>query len=141
MAQLRIHNNCTGVRIPRTRLSRLADLVLHGQGVAKSVDLILVADDAMRRLNRRYRKKDKTTDVLSFSLEDDADPLLGEIYISLPEARRNATQYQRRLNEELLQLLAHGLLHLCGVHHADAKARVYMKGLEDRYLTRLKKST
>jgi len=139
MSGVRIHNIVTGIRVPRARLTRLAEIVLHAQGVAKSVNLILVTDNTMRQLNRRFRRQDKTTDVLSFAMEEDSDPLLGEIYISIPTAKRNAAGDGRRLDEELLRLFCHGLLHLTGTHHPNAKARAEMKRLEDRYLLHLEK--
>jgi probable rRNA maturation factor len=140
MSGIRIHNTVAGIRVPRARLTRLAEIVLHAQGVAKSVNLILVADSTMRQLNRRFRRQDKTTDVLSFAMEEDIDSLLGEIYISIPTARRNAAGEGWRLDEELLQLFCHGLLHLTGTHHPNAKARAEMKRLEDQYLLHLEKS-
>lgn len=140
MSGVRIHNTVTGLRVPRAKLTRLAEIVLCARGEAKSVNLILVADSTMRHLNQRFRRQDKTTDVLSFAMEEEIDPLLGEIYISVPTARRNAIGNGRRLDEELLQLFCHGLLHLTGTHHPNAKARAKMKRLEDQYLTRLEKS-
>lgn len=140
MSGLRIHNTVAGIRAPRARLTRLAEIIRRAQGITKSVNLILVADSTMRQLNRRFRRQDKTTDVLSFAMEDDAGPLLGEIYISIPTARRNAAGDGRRLDEELLHLFCHGLLHLSGTHHPNAKARAEMKRLEEQYLSHLEKS-
>jgi probable rRNA maturation factor len=120
---------------------RLAEIVLHAQGLTKSVNLILVSDSTIRQLNRRFRRKDKPTDVLSFAMEDAGNPLLGEIYISIPTAKRNAAGEGRKLNEELLQLFCHGLLHLIGIHHPNANARTEMKQLEVRYLSRLEKES
>ncbi len=140
MSGVRIHNTVAGIRVPRAKLTRLAEIVLHAQSVTKSVNLILVADSTMRQLNRRFRRQDRTTDVLSFAMEEGIDPLLGEIYISIPTARRNAAGDGRRLDEELLQLFCHGLLHLTGTHHPNAKARAEMKRLEDQYLLHLEKS-
>ena len=139
MSGVRIDNTVAGIRVPRARLMRLAEIVLRAQGAAKSVNLILVADCTMRQLNRRFRRRDRTTDVLSFAMEEDSDPLLGEIYISIPTAKRNAAGDGRRLDEELLRLFCHGLLHLTGTHHPNAKARAEMKRLEDRYLLHLEK--
>ena len=139
MSGVRIDNTVAGIRVPRARLTRLAEIVLRAQGAAKSVNLILVADCTMRQLNRRFRRRDRTTDVLSFAMEEDSDPLLGEIYISIPTAKRNAAGDGRRLDEELLRLFCHGLLHLTGTHHPNAKARAEMKRLEDRYLLHLEK--
>jgi len=139
MSGVRIDNTVAGIRVPRARLMRLAEIVLRAQGAAKSVNLILVADCTMRQLNRRFRRRDRTTDVLSFAMEEDSDPLLGEIYISIPTAKRNAAGDGRRLDEELLRLFCHGLLHLTGTHHPNAKTRAEMKRLEDRYLLHLEK--
>jgi rRNA maturation RNase YbeY len=140
MSGVRIQNTVTGIRVPRRRLTRLAEIVLRAHGSAKWVNLILVADSTMRQLNKRFRRQDKTTDVLSFAMEDDLNPLLGEIYISIPTARRNAAGDGCGLDEELLRLFCHGLLHLTGTHHPNAKARAEMKRLEDQYLLRLEKS-
>lgn len=138
MPRVRIHNTVSGTRLPRTKLNRLADIVLRSRRVTKTVNLVLVSDSSIRELNRRFRSQDKATDVLSFALDEDTDPLLGEIYISIPTAKRNALTDGRKLHEELLHLFCHGLLHLTGMHHPNPKARAEMKRLEDRYLARLK---
>lgn len=141
MSRVRIHNTVAGTRIPRARLTRLAETVLRSRRVTKSVNLILVADGTIKNLNRRFRGQDKATDVLSFSMEEDTDPLLGEIYISIPTAKRNAADDGRKFADELLHLFCHGLLHLMGTHHPDPEARAHMKKLEDRYLAKIEKGT
>ena len=87
------------------------------------LSLVMVGDDEMRRLNRRYRGQRKTTDVLSFAqLEGDAiesadDSHLGDVVVSVPVARRQARQGGWTLEEELLRLVIHGLLHVLGYDH------------------------
>lgn len=76
----------------------------------------------MRTLNRRYRGKDKTTDVLSFSLREGAfshiqPHILGDIVIAVPTAARQATEAGHTLGREIDILLVHGLLHLLGYNH------------------------
>lgn len=85
---------------------------------------ILLTDDAeIKRLNRRFRKKDKSTDVLSFSqLEGVINPnntLLGDIVISLETTKRQAGAFKVSSERELLRLLIHGILHLAGYDHED----------------------
>ncbi len=75
----------------------------------------------MRRLNRRYRRKDRTTDVLSFpsageDLPDGSRPL-GEIVISVPQAARQAAKEGHSLSREMRVLVIHGYLHLLGYDH------------------------
>ncbi len=140
MTQVRLFNSVAGYRVPRSRMTKLAEIILRSQKESRTVNLVLVEDTTMRQLNHKFRRKDRTTDVLSFAMEEDADPLLGEIYISVNEAARNATRFGRTVNQEILQLVSHGLLHLCGIHHANARARSYMNRLEDQYLSKLEKS-
>jgi len=76
----------------------------------------------MRSLNRRYRGKDKTTDVLSFALQEGMFPdiqpkVLGDIVISVPSASRQAAGAGHPLSREIERLLIHGLLHLLGYDH------------------------
>jgi probable rRNA maturation factor len=132
-----IHNTVAQTRVPRKELIKLAEIVLRGENCRKNVNLIFVDDQRMYELNREYRDKDKTTDVLSFAMEDDDDPLLGEIYISIPEARRNAREYGITPTQEIYKLFCHGLLHLLGIHHPTPGKRALMAAKEDKYLARL----
>ncbi|MEQ1796147.1 MAG: rRNA maturation RNase YbeY [Nitrospira sp.] len=119
----------TRVKVRQAPLSRLAERVLVLMGEAQSeLSLDLVGDGRMRRLNREYRKKDRTTDVLAFAMRESASPaaaLLGDVVISVPTAQRQAKEGGRSLSEELAWLLVHGVLHLCGYDHerSDAEAR------------------
>ncbi len=85
------------------------------------VSLRLVGDAAIRALNRDYRNKDRTTDVLAFAQREGPAgaihaALLGDIVISVDTARRQA---KRGLYRELLHLASHGLCHLLGYDHRD----------------------
>lgn len=87
------------------------------------VSLSLVPDAEMRELNRRFRRKDRPTDVLSFPLEEGRRHL-GDVVISLDTARRQAKEGGWPLSVELRRLLAHGLLHCAGHdHEAPGDAR------------------
>ena len=87
------------------------------------VSLAFVGDEEMRALNRRFRKKNKTTDVLTFPADDSyAEPgntkrPLGDIVISLDQARRQATSEGHALATEVRYLLLHGILHAHGYDH------------------------
>lgn len=86
------------------------------------VTLVLVDDEEMRELNRTWRHKDATTDVLSFAAwEGEAIPgaeeVLGDVIISVDTARRQGRALGHGLVRELAVLFAHGLLHLLGLDH------------------------
>lgn len=135
--RVHIYKTVARTRMPRKRLTRLGDLVLRGEKRRGAVSLIFVSDSQMRRMNQKYRRRHRTTDVLSFAMEDDDDPLLGEVYISVPQARRNARSYGITLSAEVLHLFCHGLLHLCGVHHDTKAERMVMEAKERQYLLAL----
>ncbi len=137
MPLITIHNSVPNTRVARKSLTQLAQIVLKGERCRKNVNLIFVDDSRMYELNREFRGKEKTTDVLSFAMEDDDDPLLGEIYISIPEARRNAREYGITLTREIHKLFCHGLLHLQGIHHPTPQKRAIMAAKEDKYLALL----
>lgn len=90
---------------------------------AGGVTVAFVSDRAMRQLNRLWRHRRGTTDVLSFPAEqDDFEKLegstLGDVVISVEQAARQAEDNGLTLDLEIAQLVLHGLLHLCGYDHA-----------------------
>jgi probable rRNA maturation factor len=98
----------------------LEDLGVEGQC---ALAVCLVDDDAIRALNRTHRGLDSVTDVLSFPV-DGLDPLpsgmereLGDVVISLAQARRQAGDEGVSEHEELTHLVVHGVLHLAGFDH------------------------
>jgi probable rRNA maturation factor len=103
---------------------------------------ILICDDSfIRGLNRQYRDKDETTDVLSFEQGDsyrDAGGaerfLAGDIVISLDALARNADEFGISRDEELRRLIAHGVLHLSGMDHEDNEGSQPMLLLQEEML-------
>jgi probable rRNA maturation factor len=94
--------------------------VTSGEG--SSVTIAFVSDRAMRKLNRRWRTKQGTTDVLSFPAGGDKfahceEQMLGDIVISAEQAALQAKQNRLTFDQEVAQLILHGLLHLCGYDH------------------------
>lgn len=116
--------------IGRRQLTRTTTALLEKCQVARhTVSLRLVGDDEIRSLNRNYRQKDSTTNVLSFPFADGADPSLnfirikelGDIVISLDTARREAAEYNQSFLNRVHWLIIHGLLHLLGYDHERSK--------------------
>jgi probable rRNA maturation factor len=137
MRKITIYNTLPGVRLPRKKLLELGAIVLKGERRRQDVNLIFVSDRTMKSINKEFRAKNKTTDVLSFQLGGNSERLLGEIYISPAEAARNAAEYGISISRELLKLFCHGLLHLCGIHHPNPRARSTMAAKEEAYLLKL----
>ncbi|HAR45365.1 MAG TPA: rRNA maturation RNase YbeY [Nitrospiraceae bacterium] len=102
-----------------------------------------VGDSFMRTLNRTYRRIDRPTDVLSFSMQEGAFPriqpdVLGDIVIAVPVAARQASAAGHDLHCEIDLLLIHGLLHLLGYDHERGRREdISMKRKERALLARL----
>jgi probable rRNA maturation factor len=84
---------------------------------------VRISDDAeIKKLNKEYLGRDFATDVLSFNVDeklDDGTFYLGDIIVNKEQAERQALEYDNSLEEEISELVAHGVLHLLGVHHHD----------------------
>ena len=110
-------------RIDPARFEKLlGKLIRHYDLKRPELSLAFVGDAEIRRLNLKFRKKDKATDVLSFPLREraaDGKFYLGDIVISLPTAARQAAEIGHPLERELEYLAIHGFLHLLGYEHDD----------------------
>jgi rRNA maturation RNase YbeY len=105
---------------------------------AAGATVAFVSDRAMRELNRLWRHKQGTTDVLSFPAEQDdfeklEGPRLGDVVISVEQAARQARENGLSFDQEIAQLILHGLIHLCGYDHATDQGEM------DRLELRLRK--
>ncbi|SES66828.1 rRNA maturation RNase YbeY [Anaerobranca gottschalkii] len=98
------------------------------------VNIIFVDDPFIQNLNSRFRGKDCPTDVLSFPF--DTPEFLGEVYISLETAKRQAEEYNHTLTREIAFLTVHGLLHLLGYDHNDQPNEL-MREKEEKILSSL----
>lgn len=104
-------------------LNDLLEYALDKLNITNSTFTIILTDDEeIRYLNKTYRNINRTTDVISFALNDNGElpgPLnvLGDIYISIPKMKEQAIQYEHSEKRELSFLSIHGLLHLLGYDH------------------------
>jgi probable rRNA maturation factor len=120
--------------VDATRLRRVLKGAAAVLRVSGEVTLVLAGDGTLRRLNREYRRRDRPTDVLSFTGSGGREGL-GDIVISLKTAERNARGEGRRLSQELDILALHGFLHLLGYDHETDDGA--MDRLEGRLRRRL----
>lgn len=102
------------------------------------VEISVVSDKIIKELNKKYRGKEKVTDVLSFSMREGgiiAGPFFGEIYLCYPQIVRQAKVYGVTSNEEFRRMLVHGLLHLCGYDHIKKNDSKKMFSLQEQIIT------
>lgn len=89
------------------------------------ISVSIVGDEEIKKLNSKYRKKDETTDVLSFDIheqQEDGTYYLGDVIVNKQQALRQCKEYGNSVEEEISDLVGHGVLHLLGVDHKDNEA-------------------
>jgi probable rRNA maturation factor len=111
------------------KIKSYANKICSFLNLKKIIITIVICDNKyIRKINRIYRKKDKSTDVIAFAYRENPVPnikcgleMLGDIYISLDKAAENAKAYGASFTEEIRRLIAHGILHLIGYDHERSK--------------------
>ena len=121
-------NNFTKSRVDKKYFQKIGEIVLKKLKQPKNVgiSLVFVGDKRIKRLNKKYRGKNKTTDVLSFAYQE--KEFLGDIIISIPQAKKQAKTRSYPLKRELLELFVHGILHLVG--YEDETEKGYREMIE-----------
>jgi len=101
------------------------------------ITLRFVDQNEARRLNRRYRRRDRPTNVLTFVYDDERDVLRGDIVLCAPVLRREAREQGKALAAHCAHLIVHGTLHLQGYDHEDDAGAARMEAQETAILARL----
>ncbi len=129
-----------GKGVPSRKLKPVALRILQLTGQEQSdLTIGLIGNAEMRRLNAKFRNKDYPTDVLSFPAKQNlpgATHLLGDVIISLDKARQQARERSRSLQEELVTLLVHGVVHLLGYDHERSEKDARIMGRLEKKIYR-----
>ncbi len=135
-----IINQQRKIKIETQSFQTFAETAIEQIANGKTCTIAFISDKKMRELNRDFRGKNSTTDVLSFPYEADEfdadDSFLGDIVISLEQAERQAIENNLTLENEVKQLILHGLLHLLGNDHETDNGE--MNSLELRWREKLR---
>lgn len=130
-------NNTGGFSIHKKQIDKLFKLIRNEfkQLIGCQVSIAFIDNADMKKLNNRYRRMNKSTDVLSFPefknfKEITKESYLGEIIISYPYIKKQAKENGKLINWEIAYMLTHGLLHLIGYDHLNNKDEQRMKAVE-----------
>ncbi len=134
-------NNLTKEKISESSLKKIGESVLKGENVEKeNLAIAFVDGEKMHELNKKYRKQNKPTDVLSFGNIQDTkyqipNSSINEVVICLEIVKKNAKNLDLDYNKELAKVLIHGILHILGYDHEGSEKKAEeMKKREDYYL-------
>lgn len=130
-------NNFTNFAINNNTFSTVAKKVLSGENRKKqTISLAFIGKGEIKKLNKKFRRKNQPTDVLSFELKESFDgagkDFLGEVVICPEIVKKNA---KGAFEREMIRVFIHGILHLCGYDHerSEKEARI-MQDKEIKYL-------
>ena len=117
------------------------DAALKHENVSNAIfSVVFTNDEEIHEMNREYRGVDRITDVISFAFEDNEDlvyndiRMLGDIFICIPQMKRQAIEYGHSEKRELAFLAVHGILHLLGYDHMNEKDEKVMFALQELIL-------
>ena len=132
-------NNLTKFIVDKKSFSQVAKKVLMGENKGtENISLAFVGKEEIKKLNKKFRNKNKPTDVLSFNLND--ENCLGEIVICPEIVRENAKKYGVTIKYETMKMFVHGILHLLGYDHEKSKEEAeIMEKKQEKYLTAYQK--
>jgi probable rRNA maturation factor len=104
-----------------------------------TINYIFCSDKYLLSINQQFLNHDYYTDIITFGLHDKGSPVVAEVYISTDRVKENAATHGVTYNNEMLRLLFHGALHLCGYKDKSKADILTMRAKEDAYLKRYTK--
>ena len=117
-------------------IQRICENILKDNNQPEAVVMIIFSNDSkLRKLKKEYFDKDVLTDTISFNLEDEGDPIEGEIYISLERVAENSQMYKQDFIMECKRVIIHSCLHLLGFDNQLPEEKKEMTRLEDYYIS------
>lgn len=124
------------VSFPRRTLAKevIRDLFRKEKTRLKQLQYIFCSDEYLLQINKEHLKHNYYTDIITFDLSDTPDAVTGEVYISVDRVKDNAQNYEVSFKDELLRVIFHGALHLCGYKDKTEKDQASMRKAEDKYL-------
>ena len=120
-------------------ITRLLEKVIRKEKrLSGDLNFIITTDKSLQKINKEFLNHDSFTDVISFNYES-GTMLNGEVYISLATVRKNSYNYKVSLRNELVRIIIHGTLHICGYEDKTKREKLRMKKREDFWINKLKR--
>ena len=114
--------------------SIIEKILTHYNYLSYEINIIFTSDIHLSDLKKEFFSKYQWTDVIAFPLHVDSKFIEGEIYISMPTAKKNASSFQEPYEKELARLIIHGSLHLLGFKDKSTDQKKKMTFLEEKFL-------
>lgn len=137
--EVNVYKSVSKLSFSNRFIADIVKQVLKDHAPKGEVSVHCIGDARMKTLNMLYRGKDKTTDVLSFSVQEGAliqsDTVdLGDVFINYAQIKRQAKRFDVTFKEEFVRMLVHSVLHLLGHDHVKKKDAKLMFSLQEYYV-------
>jgi len=109
-------------------------ILTHYKYLSYDINIIFTSDIYLSDLKKKFFSKNQWTDVIAFPLKRNSKFIEGEIYISIPTAKKNANSFKEPYKKELGRLIIHGSLHLLGIEDRSKEQKKKMTILEEKFL-------
>jgi len=120
----------------RETIKIIEKVILRESKIPGDLYFIITNDEALIKINREFLNRDTLTDVIAFDYSK-GKTVNGEIYISKETVKRNAYNYKVSLEEEMIRVMIHGTLHLCGFNDKSSEEKKIMRKKEDEWILRV----
>ena len=114
----------------------IVQLFQEEQVFLNRIDYIFCSDEYLLKINKRFLHHETYTDIITFPLSDYNKPVYGEVYMSVDRIKENANVFKVPYQEELLRVMIHGALHLCGYTDHNQTEKQNMRSKENHYLNK-----
>lgn len=111
----------------------LNEVITNENRISGDLNFIVTNDKNLKKMNIEFLKHTYLTDVIAFGYCNE-EIIKGEIYISIDTVKRNANNYKVSLKQEVIRVMIHGVLHLCGYKDKRKEEREEMKKKEDKWI-------
>lgn len=102
-----------------------------------NINYIFCSDNYLININNEYLNHNTLTDIITFDHSDNKEIINGDIFISIDRVKENALKFKQIFYRELLRVMIHGILHLCGYKDKSSKEKKIMREKEDYYLQQI----
>ena len=123
------------LRLIKTIKKNLNQIFISEGFIAGEIDFIFCTDQVLLVLNANHLNHHTLTDILTFDLSEDNSAINAEIYISTERVAENAVLFGVSFRQELIRVMIHGVLHLCGYNDHSKQEILQMRSKEDYYLS------